>query len=207
MDHLEKVEELVARTGCSYADAKDALVAADWNMLDAIIALEREGKVEKSSAAFSTDGTSDAYIHEEPAAENAGASGTDRGPAYTARETAREKRSRFADTCRSFFKAAKQALTMNYVDIFSRNGNQLVHLPIWAALIPLMIWFWGVIILCLVLMVLGCRFHFEGRDFGKTRINETIDRASQAAYDAGQRVKQEFSGKSEGPSDPGSHEE
>ena len=209
MDHLEKVEELVAKAGCSYADAKEALEKTDWNMLDAIIVLEQAGKAEKTSASFSTDSSAEpeAFVTSQAVqttySDNSEAEqeGTERFE-----QKPRAEKGRFRDACKHFFVTAKQVLTMNFVTIFSRNGNQLVHIPIWVALIPLLIWFWGVVILCLALMVLGCRFHFEGRDFGKTGINETIDRASKAAYDAGQKVKQEFSGKPEDSSDSGTRE-
>ena len=54
MENLEKVEQLVEKAGCTYAEAKDALEYSDWNLLDAIIRLEHEGKAVKSSAAYKT---------------------------------------------------------------------------------------------------------------------------------------------------------
>lgn len=207
MDHLEMVEELVAKAGCSYADAKAALERTDWNMLDAIIALEQDGKAEKASASFSTDGAEpEAYVNTQAVQRTD--YGTDQEGTSDSAKGPRAEKGRFTEAVKGFFIKAKQVLTMNFVTVFSKNGNQLLHIPIWVALIPLLIWFWGVLAVCLVAMVLGCKFHFEGRDFGKTGINETIDRASKAAYDAGQKVKQEFSGKpEENPSDSGSGEE
>ena len=48
MDNYQKVEQLVNKAGCSYEDAKAALEACGWDMLDAVISLEREGKVNKN---------------------------------------------------------------------------------------------------------------------------------------------------------------
>ena len=209
MDHLEKVEELVAKAGCSYADAKEALERADWNMLDAIIALERDGKVEKASASFSTDGTEPEYTVNTQAMQrtNAGESESEEESASDSKQDGLSGFSRFKEACKEFFITVKKVLTMNFVTVLSKNGNQMLHIPIWIALIPLLVWFWGVLAVCLVMMVLGCKFHFEGRDFGKTGINETIDRASQAAYDAGQKVKKEFAGTKDNPFDSGNGEE
>ena len=50
MDNYQKVEQLVNKAGCSYEDAKVALEACGWDMLDAVISLEREGKVNKETA-------------------------------------------------------------------------------------------------------------------------------------------------------------
>ena len=44
MDKLEKVEKLRAKTGVSYEDAKNALEACDYDLLDAIIYLEKLDK-------------------------------------------------------------------------------------------------------------------------------------------------------------------
>ena len=47
MDNYQKVEQIVNKAGCSYEDARAALEACGWDMLDAVISLEREGKVNK----------------------------------------------------------------------------------------------------------------------------------------------------------------
>ncbi|MBQ8569636.1 MAG: DUF4342 domain-containing protein [Oscillospiraceae bacterium] len=44
MDNFKMVEELVNKTHVSYSDAKSALERTNWNMLDAIVLLENEGK-------------------------------------------------------------------------------------------------------------------------------------------------------------------
>jgi hypothetical protein len=45
MNHFEMVEELVSKANISYQEAKDVLEAADWNMLEAMLMLEKTGKV------------------------------------------------------------------------------------------------------------------------------------------------------------------
>ena len=139
MDHLEKVEELVAKIGCSYADAKDALERADWNMLDAIILLEQDGKTESSSSRFSTD-----EAHAEPASDRESCEyepASDEEVRRDRKEEAKEKRRNFANACRDFVLTVRDVLTRNYLTIFSRSGSQLLHIPIWIAIIPLLIWF------------------------------------------------------------------
>ena len=42
MEYLEMVETLREKTGVSYEDARNALEAADYNMLDAIVYLEQQ---------------------------------------------------------------------------------------------------------------------------------------------------------------------
>ena len=47
MDHLEMTEKLREKTGVSYEDAKEALERHEWDMLEAIIDLEAQGKIDK----------------------------------------------------------------------------------------------------------------------------------------------------------------
>ena len=39
MEHLEKVEKLRERANVSYEDAKEALEASEWDLLDAMVYL------------------------------------------------------------------------------------------------------------------------------------------------------------------------
>ena len=49
MDNFEKVERLREKADVTYDEAKRALEACNWDMLDALIYLETLGKVKKSS--------------------------------------------------------------------------------------------------------------------------------------------------------------
>lgn len=201
MNELEKVEQLVGKTGCSYSDAKEALAKADWDMLDAIIELEKSGKAGKSSASYSTaqaGARKDAgeYVEAErftgDAAERMKPEGFS-GPDRTGfGESSKEYGRRAAEQGRSFFRRVWDVLKFNYLDLIGRGGNTVLHAPLWLCAVLAVVWFWGVLIAALVLMLLGYSFHFEGRDFGKSNINETMDKASRAAYEAGRKVKESF---------------
>ena len=45
MEHIEMVEKLMSKANVSYAEAKQALENNNWDMLDALIDLERQGQV------------------------------------------------------------------------------------------------------------------------------------------------------------------
>jgi hypothetical protein len=53
---IEQVEKLMERTDISYAEAKTALEAADGDILEAIIALEKAGKTANQTGSYSTNG-------------------------------------------------------------------------------------------------------------------------------------------------------
>src|SRR5699024_11972032 len=55
MEQLEKVEKLRERADVSYEEAKEALEACDWDLLDAMVWLEKRGKVKgPSKESFTT---------------------------------------------------------------------------------------------------------------------------------------------------------
>ena len=209
MDNLEKVVQLVDKTGCSYVDAKRALEEHDWNLLDAIVALEDEGKVNTSSANYTSAETKEApksgtYV--EPEVIRAEEAEHMKPDEFRQEKQGSYGKGNFGDDARhygqqakgaakGFFTRVKEALTQNYMTIFGRGGNQILRLPMWVLLIIMLGWFWGTIGLALVLMLFGCRFHFEGKDFGKINVNDTFDRAQQKVYETGQKVHEEFSGK------------
>ena len=64
MDHFEMVEKLREKTGVSYEDAKAALDAANWDLLDAIVILETQGKVEQGAKDYTTRQESRKEEHE-----------------------------------------------------------------------------------------------------------------------------------------------
>ena len=59
MDNLKKVEKLMERADVSYEEAKAVLEECDWDVLEAVVKLESQGKLKKnaSTASYSTDGS------------------------------------------------------------------------------------------------------------------------------------------------------
>ena len=68
MDHAEMVKKLCEKSGASEALAYDALEKAAWNILDAIIFLEREGKIAQVTSSASTSTSAAAYGDVKPTA-------------------------------------------------------------------------------------------------------------------------------------------
>lgn len=59
MEHMEMINKLHEKAGISYDDARDALMRSNWDMLEALSILEREGKIAPLTSSISTanDGT------------------------------------------------------------------------------------------------------------------------------------------------------
>ena len=195
MENYQKVEQLVNKAGCSYEDAKAALEGCEWDMLDAVISLERKKKISKETAEQKTEEPIEiipeisadkvsgnnsqqiTYVYAEvQGGNNAGGENTD--------NSQKEPKG-----VRKLWNRIKSILMNNRMLVYKSNGQQIVDLPIVIPLIALIAFFWATLILAGVAMVFGCRFHFEGEDLGKTTINNTMDKATDYA----EKVRNDFS--------------
>ena len=195
MENYQKVEQLVNKAGCSYEDAKAALEGCEWDMLDAVISLERDGKISKETAEQKTEEPIEiipevsadkvsgnnsqqiTYVYAE------GQDGNNGGTENTGNSKKEPKK------IRKLWNRIKSILMNNRMLIFKSNGQQIVDLPILIPVIALIAFFWATLILAGVAMVFGCRFHFEGEDLGKATINNTMDKATDYA----EKVRSDFS--------------
>ncbi len=204
MDNLEKVEQLIAKTGCTYEEAKQALESSGWDMIDAIIELEKSGKIVKETSSFSSGKA------EGPAAESVRAAaveaevvGSDEAEkirpegfgaqsgSFNSGKADNGQKSGFRQDMHRLWDKLKRILVNNRMIVIGKNGNQIIDLPIFIPVIALICFFWATLIIAVVAMLFGCRFHFEGEDLGKTNINSTMDRATDYA----EKVKNDFTAK------------
>ena len=192
MDNYQKVEQLVNKAGCSYEDAKAALEACEWDMLDAVISLEREGKVNKEAEQTAQAAEEAAEVVSEVTVETI----SDNSPkiACSYDDSREESSQRTEDSPKrrtGLWARIRSFLTKNRMVVLRKNGQTIMDLPIWIPVIALIAFFWAVLIIAVIAMVLGCRFHFEGEDLGKTGINSTMDKATDYA----EKVKNDLAGK------------
>ena len=200
MDNYQKVEQLVNKAGCSYEDAKAALEACGWDMLDAVISLEREGKINKETAEQKAEEPIE-IIPEVSADKVAGSSSQQ--ITYTYDDSSSGNSDKAGNTGkadgtgkrgRRLWKRIKSILMNNRMVVFKSSGQQIMDLPIVIPVIALIAFFWSTLIVAVVAMIFGCRFHFEGEDLGKTNINSTMDKATDYA----EKVRNDLAGKANG---------
>ena len=200
MDNYQKVEQLVNKAGCSYEEAKSALEACEWDMLDAVISLEREGKVNKETAELKAEEPIEIipevsadnvpgnnsqkikYVNDDGKDGDQGSSGNSNSSKGSAK---REHK---------LWQRIKSILFNNRMVIIKSNGKQIADLPIVIPVIALIAFFWATLIIAALAMLFGCRFHFEGEDLGKININNTMDKATDYA----EKVRNDLSGKANG---------
>ena len=151
MDHYEMVEILRNKANVTYEEAKAALEASDWDMLDALVLLEGEGKVPE----FTTKEKEETKTQYNTKAHK-GLSGV-----------------------WSWLKEMLKKGNNNQF-VINRKGNELVAMPITVmALLMILVWRFSLILL-FVGLFLGCRYSFRGQDIN-TSLNDMMGKAQDKA--------------------------
>lgn len=171
MDNFEKVEKLRERASVSYEEAKNALEESGWDMLDAMVLLEKNGKTngpQKSS--YSTD-----YDQQEEYAE----------VKKTVYDEKREK-TRAKNGVKSILKGFIRVCREN-VFCIGHKEKEIVRIPV-SILVILLVFFWKLILPAMLIgLFLGFKYSFEGQDDLKT-VNNLMNTAESTVN----RVKKEF---------------
>ena len=164
MDNLEKVEKLRERANVSYQEAKAALEENNWDLLDAMVALEKAGKTnsprqEQYSTSYDQQ---EEYI-----------------PVIQKVIEQEERQPRPGKTIggaiRKFFRICRD----NSFCINHRDSN-MIRLPLLAAVVILLFTWKVAIPVMLVALLFGFRYSFEGKDELK-EANAFMESASNAA--------------------------
>lgn len=178
MNHLEKVEKLREKANVTYEEAKAALETCDWDILDAMILLESEGKIKTaehsaSCGVYSTDSTNDHQseifpVFPDPFSDENSESRGDRKP------------SGFFSRLGSLIKYLVKAGCDNGL-IVRHKGEQIMDIPIIAVIILLMCFFWVIVPLMVLSLFFDFNYNFSGPNLGKEKVNQTMNRATTMA--------------------------
>lgn len=178
MDNFKKVEKLREKTGVSYEDAKIALEANNYDLLDAIIDLERQGKIaspKQESYTTSPDGneTSKEFEQAQASYENA-CKETSLGEAFN----------KFFKWCgRIIKKGCDTSFTV------SRHEREIISVPVIVLVLLLLFAFWIVLPLLVVGLFCNCKYHFKGFESTSIDINELCDKASDVCENIKKDIK------------------
>lgn len=175
MDNFEKVERLVEKANVSYEDAKAALEEAGGDLLDAMIILEKRGKVKGPEKSEYVAGPEVKTEYKDVSEAVKKSSQTEKGAAFKG--------------VGGFFKRAFRYLVDNSLRI-SRNGNMLINIPLWAAAIIILFTWEFIWIAIVVSLFFNFRYAIEGKDENGT-VNKVLNQASNIADD----VKENFTTK------------
>ena len=153
-------------------EAKDALEACDWDLLDAMVWLEKRGKVKgPTKESFTTSyEEQDQYVSVKDKVQEQEESGSD---------SFFKKLGHF---CKILFQ--KSLDNSFYVN---RREEEIFHVPVWA-LVLLLLFFWKILIpVMIVALFFECRYSFKGKD-NLDGVNKAMDKAGDLA----DKVKDEY---------------
>lgn len=169
MDQFEKVEKLMERANVSYAEAKDALETANWDLLDAMIVLEQRGKtVAPEAGSFSTS-------YKEQTGYN-----------YSQTE---ETTRRVNSTKKPFWEKVKELFKKSDENHFivEHKDKKIMELPIWLTIIILLATWEFIWVLIVISLFCNCRYRFAG-----PAKMETANSAMDAVENAAESIKSSF---------------
>ena len=177
MNDFEKIEKLRSHADITFEEAKEALDASNGDLLDAVIYLERRGKVNgPSQRTYSTS------YEEQPSYESV---------EKTIRKNEEEQKDNVGKKTAEVLKTIWRFLTANYF-VISRNGEEKAVLPLILAIILFFISIWISFAALIVLLFFGFRYSFRGKD-NLESVNDTIDKAAESMSGFADKVKQEIS--------------
>lgn len=171
MATLELVEKLKEYANVTFEEAKTALDACGDDLLEAIVYLERQGKV--------VPPRNDGYYSTKQAQEHADAYG---------KESRGES---FGDLMRRFWNWFRGLLHKSCANKFEvlRNGKTIMCIPVIVLILLLVCCFWVTLPLLIIGLFFNMRYQFRGEDIEQTPVNDVMNSVAEAADSLIQEVK------------------
>lgn len=171
MENYEKAELLSQKAHVSLEEAREALVQNDWDMLDAMVALERKNRAAET-------------VHVE-----AGAGETE-VPQPVSSKRRDEGHMGFKAGVKELWRMVKKLFSMTLDNDFCvvRFGKKVLCVPVLVLIVLLVFCFWIVLPALLIALFFGCRYRFEGRELGKESVNRAMDKLGDLADDIKEKL-------------------
>jgi len=181
MDKLEKVELVREKCGVSYEDAREALEATDYDVLDAIIWLERQGRTQAQTASYETGATTARVVSPEMAQAQ---------QEYEAHSKKLKVGEAWSGFCAQVRQILRAGLDMTF--IAERDGHRAIAVPLLFMVIGILAW--GATIWLLIIgLFFGFRYRIEGADPLTIDVNDAMNKAADVA----DSIKDDFRSKDE----------
>lgn len=172
MEQLEKVEKLRQRADVSYEEAREALEASGWDLLDAMVYLEKKGKVKPPQQETYTTNCEDQMQYVDVKEK--------------VQEQEEEASESFWQKLRHLFRIGIRKSRENYFCI-TRKGEEILRMYVITAVI-LLIFFWKFLIpAAIIALFFDCRYSFKGKD-NLEGVNKAMEKAGEFA----EKVKGEY---------------
>ncbi len=178
---LEQVEKLCERANVTYDEAKAMLEETNGDLLEAVIKLEKEGRIKapKGNGYFNSGDS-----------QSAGDTGPDTKKPEV--QTVVNEGTSFGDSLNSFFRWCGKVLHVGNTNSFKvkKDGKNVMMIPVTVLVILLLFAFWITIPVLIIGLFFGYRYKFSGPEVKKTPVNRAMNTAAEAAEDIKKRVKE-----------------
>jgi hypothetical protein len=183
MTTLEQVEKLRAMANVSYDEAKTALDMSNGDLLDAIIYLEKQGKV-------NTPPGGGYYSSEKTAEPNVGDSNTKSWGKQAKCGNGGETFTSIIKKLGNFLMKMIRKGNANYFEVL-KGGESKASFPVTALVVLLFFAFWIIVPLAIVGLFFGFRYRFSGSDFVGKTVNDAMNSAADAAINLKKSINNE----------------
>ncbi len=159
MERYEMAELLSKKAGVSLEEAREALAENEWDILDAMVALERKNRTEPTPVTVDRTESGPEYSEPQPVK-----SAPKRDPVFT---------NGFA----MIWHYIKRVVQLSVETFFTvnRKDKNLISIPVLVLVILLIACFWVMLPVLVIGLFLGCQYHFEGKR-GATAANRAMDK-------------------------------
>jgi len=168
MTHYEMAEKLAEKMNVSLEEAKTALEACDWEMLDAALMLEKEHGA-ANARAYST--------RPEPEEEQ------------SRREQAKERRRDAVNGLGDLLRRAFNLGNRNRFEV-RKDDEVVLEMPVLVLVLLMLFAFWVCLPLLVIGLFAGFRYSFSGEELGRDSVNSAMNKAAEVA----EKVKEEVVG-------------
>lgn len=170
---FEKVEKLREYAGISYEEAKKELEKTDGDLLEAVVNLEKEGRIKKPEA--------NGYY------KSSGQEKTEESmEKVDMRKEEKTRGSNFTETLKSILSWIRKLIEKGNSNNFKiiKDDNLVLEIPLTAFALLLFFAFWIVIPAMVIGLVFGYRYNLGGPDLDETKVNKAMDSVSDATRQA-----------------------
>ena len=198
MTTLEQVEKLKEKANVSYEEAKAALDITNGDLLEAMIYLEKQGKIETPHVRAYNTKTGGDQEGPWPREDEWFSRGKDDGgeARYYKKHRNHEHKARMKALWQKFCALVKKANANQFV--VRRDGQVAINMPITLLAIALLCFFWVTVPLLIIGLFCDFRYAFQGPDFGKDTINTIMNQAADTAESIKRSVIAETQARTQG---------
>ena len=169
MENLEKGEKIREKTGVSYEDARNALNACNNDILEAIIYLEKLGKIEAPAMTSYTTGDENKRSSEQFA------DAQEKYHEDCKNTTVKGALNKFFNWCGELFKKCNEIKFR-----VTKNEEKLGEVPLLILILLIVCCFWITIPLLIIGLFFNFKYSFSGVNEVTVDINKMCDKATEA---------------------------